>query len=124
MTKISGSAGNLTYRILEGKQVMLGRIQKMTNPKTALQVNQRIKFPNIVAMYRAFHGLLKESFEKKRKGRRSKDVSDFNRFMSANLQSAPVFLTQSESAAGYCFAGYSGRSCAKYRGSYICHPER
>ena len=115
MTKISGSAGNLTYRILEGKQVMMGRIQKMTNPKTALQVNQRIKFPNIVAIYRAFHGLLKEGFEKKRKGRRSKDVSDFNRFMSANLQSAPVFLTQSESAAGYCFAGYSGRSCAKYR---------
>ena len=112
MTKISGSAGNLTYRILEGKQVMMGRIQKMTNPKTALQVNQRIKFPNIVAMYRAFHGLLKESFEKKRKGRRSKDVSDFNRFMSANLQSAPVFLTQSESAAGYSFAGYGGRSCA------------
>ena len=73
------------------------------------------KFPNIVAMYRAFHGLLKESFEKKRKGRRSKDVSDFNRFMSANLQSAPVFLTQSESAAGYSFAGYGGRSCAKYR---------
>ena len=115
MTKISGSAGNLTYRILEGKQVVMRRIQKMTNPKTALQVNQRIKFPNIVAMYRAFHGLLKESFEKKRKGRRSKDVSDFNRFMSANLQSAPVFLTQSESAAGYSFAGYGGRSCAKYR---------
>ena len=104
MTKISGSAGNLTYRIRGGEQVMTGRIQKMTNPKTALQVNQRIKFPNIVAMYRAFHGLLKEGFEKKRKGRRSKDMSDFNRFMSANLQSAPVFLTRSESAAGYCIA--------------------
>lgn len=114
MTKISGSAGNLTYRIRGGKQVMTGRIQKMTNPKTALQVNQRIKFPNIVAMYRAFHGLLKDGFEKKCKGR-SKYVSDFNRFMSANLQSVPVFLTQSESAAGYSFAGYGGRSCAKHR---------
>ena len=104
MTKISGSAGNLTYRIRGGEQVMTGRIQKMTNPKTALQVNQRIKFPNIVAMYRAFHGLLKEGFEKKRKGRRSKDMSDFNRFMSANMQSAPEFLTRSESADCYCIA--------------------
>lgn len=104
MTKISGSAGNLTFRIRGGEQVISGRIQKISNPKTILQVNQRIKFPNIVATYRAFHGLLKEGFEKKRRGRRNKDMSDFNRFMSVNLQSAPVYLTRSESAAGYCIA--------------------
>lgn len=104
MTKISGSAGNLTYRVRGGEQIMTGRIQKMSNPKTVLQVNQRIKFPNIVTMYRAFHGLLKEGFEKKRKRNRRRDSSDFNRFMSINLQAAPVYLTRSESAAGYCIA--------------------
>ena len=70
MTKISGSAGNLTYRIVGGRQVVTGRVQKVMNPKTVLQVNQRIKFPNIIAVYKAFHGLLKEGFEKKRKGKR------------------------------------------------------
>lgn len=104
MTKVSGSAGNLTFAVLSGEQIVKARVRDMKNPKTALQVNQRIKFPNIVAMYRSFHGLLKDGFERKRSRRRRGDQSDFNRFMSINLQSAPVFLTRAESAAGYCVA--------------------
>ena len=35
---------------------------------------------------------------------RQLDGTPYNRFMSINLQSAPVFLTRAESAAGYCVA--------------------
>ena len=104
MTKVSGSAGNLTFAVSSGEQVIRARVRTIKNPKTASQVNQRIKFPNIVAMYRSFHGLLKDGFERKRSRRSRGDQSDFNRFMSINLQSAPVFLTRAESAAGYCVA--------------------
>ena len=104
MTTVSGSAGNLTYAVLSGEQIIKARVRTIRNPKTALQVNQRIKFPNIVAMYRSFHGLLKDGFERKRSRRSRGDQSDYNRFMSINLQSAPVFLTRAESAAGYCVA--------------------
>lgn len=104
MTKVSGSAGNLTFAVLSGEQIVKARVRDMKNPKTALQVNQRIKFPNIVSMYKSFHGLLKDGFERKRSRRSRGDQSDFNRFVGINLQSAPVYLTRSESAAGYCIA--------------------
>lgn len=103
-TTISGSAGNLTFRTHGEEQVITGRIQRMKNPKTPLQMNQRIKFPNLVSTYRAFHGLLKEGLEKGYKGTRDKELSPFNRFMSMNLQSRPVYLTRRESMAGYCIA--------------------
>lgn len=104
MGKVSGSAGNLTFSIKGGEQIMTARIEKVRNPRTPAQVAQRIKFPNLVATYRAFHGLLDECFEQKRRKKRVRFVSNFNRFMSINLFSDPVFLTRSESAAGYCIA--------------------
>lgn len=102
--KVSGSAGNFTFSIRDGEQIMSARIVKMTNPRTPGQVNQRVKFPNIVAMYRSFHGLLDECFERKQRSKQRRSVSNYNRFISANLYSRPVFLTRSESAAGYCIA--------------------
>ena len=44
MTKISGSAGNLTYRILEGKQVM-GFYKELKKKKTPNQLSQKYKNP-------------------------------------------------------------------------------
>lgn len=102
--KVSGSVGNLTFSIREGEQIMSGRVTKVRNPRTEAQVRQRIKFPNLVAMYRAFHGLLNECFERKRRNRYARAANNFNRFVSINLYSRPVFLTRSESAAGFCIA--------------------
>ena len=104
MSKISGSAGNLTFSVKGGEQIMSARIEKVRNPRTPAQVSQRVKFPNVVATYRAFHGLLDECFEQKRRKKRVRLVSNYNRFMAINLLSRPVFLTRSESAAGYCIA--------------------
>lgn len=102
--KVSGSAGNFTFYIREGEQIMSAKVQRVTDPRTPGQVNQRVKLPNIVAMYRSFHGLLNECFERKIRSKRRLAASNYNRFVSTNLYSRPVFLTRSESAAGYCIA--------------------
>lgn len=104
MGKVSGSAGNLTFSVKGGEQIMSARIGKVKNPRTPAQVFQRVKFPNIVSVYRSFHGLLDECFEQKRRKKRARNINNFNCFVSANLFSSPVFLTRAESAAGYCIA--------------------
>ena len=88
MSKISGSAGNLTFSVKGGEQIMSARIEKVRNPRTPAQVSQRVKFPNVVATYRAFHGLLDECFEQKRRKKRVRLVSNYNRFMAINLLSS------------------------------------
>ncbi|WP_300851539.1 hypothetical protein [uncultured Bacteroides sp.] len=79
----------------------------MTNPRTPTQMIQRIKFPNIVALYRSFRGLLDECFEQRRRKDRKSLVPIYNRFIGANLFSLPVYLTRTESATGYCIAAPS-----------------
>ncbi|WP_294633548.1 hypothetical protein [uncultured Bacteroides sp.] len=104
---ISGSAGDLTYSVKGGELVISARVSKMTNPRTPTQMIQRIKFPNIVALYRSFRGLLDECFEQRRRKDRKSLVPIYNRFIGANLFSLPVYLTRTESATGYCIAAPS-----------------
>lgn len=101
---LSGSIGPLTFRVVGERQVVSRKIQHMRDPRTLPQIDQRIKFPNIVATYRAFRGLLREGFESRYREGRRLGGNDYNRFLSLNLQSAPVYLTRAESAAGYCVA--------------------
>lgn len=101
---ISGSAGDLTYSVKGGELVISARVEKMTNPRTPAQMTQRIKFSNIVAMYRSFHGLLDECFERKLRKDQKGNVNNFNRFVGLNLFSLPVYLTRTEYATGYCIA--------------------
>lgn len=79
----------------------------MTNPRTPTQMIQRIKFPNIVALYRSFRGLLDECFEQRRRKDRKSLVPIYNHFIGANLFSLPVYLTRTEFATGYCIAAPS-----------------
>lgn len=79
----------------------------MTNPRTPTQMIQRIKFPNIVALYRSFRGLLDECFEQRRRKDRKSLVPIYNRFIGANLFSLPVYLTRTEFTTGYCIAAPS-----------------
>ena len=104
MANLSGSIGPLTFRVVGEKQVVSRKIQRVRDPRTLPQIDQRIKFPNIVATYRAFRGLLKEGFEARYREGKRLGGTDYNRFLSLNLQSAPVYLTRAESAAGYCVA--------------------
>ena len=64
---IIGSAGDLTYSVKRGEQVISARVEKMTNPRTPAQMTQRIKFPNIVALYRSLRPFLGECFDQPRR---------------------------------------------------------
>lgn len=101
---VSGSVGSVTFYVRGGEQIMAARIEKAKDPRTPAQIIQRIKFPNIVAMYRSFRGLLDECFEQQRRKGRKSLVPIYNRFIGANLFSLPVYLTRTESATGYCIA--------------------
>ena len=101
---IIGSAGDLTYSVKRGEQVISARVVKTTNPRTPAQMVQRIKLSNILALYRSFHGLLNECFDQPlRKSSRGLPPV-YNRFVSLNLFSLPVYLTRTEYATGYCIA--------------------
>lgn len=68
-----------------------------TNPRTALQMQRRVRLANLVTMYRAGQSWMPKAFQGKRPA-----WSDFNAFVSANLNSSPVALTKEQAASGAC----------------------
>lgn len=93
--KATGRVGNDVYYIRNGKQIIRELPAEVKNPRTEAQMQQRVKWANIVNLYRAFGGTLKDGFETKREGQ-----SDFNRFMSLNLQMPGQFLTKAQAELG------------------------
>lgn len=93
LRKISGSVGDLNYRVNRGTQILAVKATNVANPKTKGQMGQRTKWANIVATYQAANGALKDAFENK-----ATNLSDYNMFMSVNLQATPVYLTRQEAA--------------------------
>ena len=99
ISKLNGSAGQLTFKRTGGQTIVSEKITQTTNRRTSAQQKQRMKWANIVAMYKGVSPLLNMAFENKAAG-----VSDFNMFMKLNLQNTPVYLTKSEVAASACVA--------------------
>ena len=99
ISKISGSAGNLSFSRTGGQTVIRERVTHITNPRTDAQMQTRTKFTNIVAMYRGIRPLLRHGFETK-----TKSLSDYNMFVRVNMQRTPVYLTKQQVAGGACVA--------------------
>ncbi len=95
LRKMSGSVGDLTYRVVNGQQTEAARVTHVKNPRTEGQMGHRTKWANVLAMFRAGAPSLKDAFERKT-GR----TSDYNCFTSINLQSSGVFLTKQMAAQG------------------------
>lgn len=68
-----------------------------TNPRTASQMQRRVRLANLVSMYRAGQSWMAKAFQGKRPS-----WSDFNAFVSANLNTSPVALTKEQAAGGSC----------------------
>ena len=51
--KVSGKVGDLVYTVRSGEQLIRGVPSKVRNPRTELQMAQRMKWPNVLAAYRA-----------------------------------------------------------------------
>lgn len=101
---LRGSVGDVTFLVRDGKQVVTRRVRQMKNPRTGAQMAQRIKFTNVLALYRLLRDDLRTCFEPLGDARRTSLATVYSRFMSVNLLSSPVFLTRELAQRGGCVA--------------------
>ena len=99
ISKINGSAGNLTFKSLNGQTVISEKVTHIRNPRTNAQMQTRTKWGNIIAMYKGIRPLLNYGFENK-----PKTLSDYNMFVKVNMQRTPIYLTKQAVAGGACIA--------------------
>lgn len=97
--KMSGSAGQLTFKTVNGRTIVSEKVTKVRNARTKGQQRQRLKWVNIVHMFAGLTPLLKNAFEKK-----AQYHTDYNMFVKVNSAAAPVYLTKAESDGGACVA--------------------
>lgn len=89
-------AGSVIYQAM-GQTRQRELASEVRNPRTPAQMSQRVKFANLVNLYRANASWMKFAFETKKATQ-----SDYNKFMSLNLTNNNIFLTKQEAAAGGC----------------------
>lgn len=89
-------AGTVVYQSM-GQTIQRELAASVTNPRTEAQMAQRVRWANIVALYRVLRPMMKYAFESKKRTQ-----SDYNAFMSANITSSPIALTKQEAAAAAC----------------------
>ena len=99
VSKLNGSAGQLTFKRVAGKTVVSEKITTTTNKRTTAQQKHRMKWPNLIKMYSGISPLLNLAFEDKPQG-----VSDYNMFVKTNFPASNVYLTKSEAACKACVA--------------------
>ena len=97
ISKLKGSAGNLTFRRDRGKTLVSEKVTETTNAKTELQLKHRMKWANIIREYQVLQPYMKLAFGGTRDGR-----NDYNKFVSANLMQNPVYLSKEDVNAGVC----------------------
>lgn len=69
----------------------------VSNPRTQAQMLQRVRWANLVNFYRVNKEWMKYAFETKKKNQ-----SEYNKFMSLNVASSPIYLTKQEAGGGAC----------------------
>ena len=99
LSKLNGSAGSLTFKQVNGKTVVSEKVTAMKKSNSPMQMRQRTKWGNVVAMYRGIRPLINYGYEQKPSG-----MTDFNMFMKANIKLTDIYLTKSEMAGGACIA--------------------
>lgn len=71
--------------------------ESVTNPRTAAQMNQRVKWANLVNLYRVNSDWMKYAYETKKVTQ-----SEYNKWMSLNVTNSRIYLTKQLAAAGAC----------------------
>jgi len=97
MRKMTGSAGAFTFKTVEGRTIVSEKATIVKNTRTSGQQKQRMKWGNMVQMYKGISPLLNSGFENKNAG-----VSDYNMFIKVNSQITPVYLTKAEVTSSAC----------------------
>lgn len=87
-------AGAVLYQAME--QTRMRELAKsVTNPRTQSQMNQRVKWSQLVNFYRANGQWMKYAYETKKPAQ-----SEYNKFMSLNVSNSQVYFTKAQAAAG------------------------
>lgn len=70
---------------------------EVSNPRTESQMGQRVKWANLVNLYRANRSWMKYAFETKKSNQ-----SEYNKFMSLNVANSRIYLSKPVANAGGC----------------------
>lgn len=85
--KGTGSIGSVTLQVNKGQQIAKSKITNMTNPRTRAQMIQRLRWANVVLMWKlSILSFLKGFFFKKQ------TWSWFNAFVSVNVKAPAIYL--------------------------------
>lgn len=84
-----GRYGDEVHRIVNGQEIVSMAPAVVKQPHSEAQMQQWSKWPNIVAMFRAFKPYDKDCFEEKPAGQ-----NDYNVFMGLNLRGPHVYITK------------------------------
>lgn len=87
--------GGVVLYSRKGQTIARTRASQVSNPRTPIQMMQRVKLANLVMFYRANSAWMRDAFETKRK-----KESDYNAFVSNNLANSLVALAKSDVDAG------------------------
>ena len=99
ISKLSGSAGNITFKRRMGETVVSEKVTHIRNPRSNAQMQTRTRWGNIIAVYKGIRPLLNHGFENK-----PRNLSDYNMFVKVNMQRTPIYLTKQSIAGGACIA--------------------
>ena len=96
--KVRGKIGGIVFTEVAGVGTV-GReyVAKPSNPKSYAQQVRRVMLANLVNVYKAGEGWMMAAFETKKAGQ-----SDYNRFVSLNLNRNRIALTKEQAANGSC----------------------
>ena len=94
-----GKLGGAVYYVVGGETRSRELAASVTNPRTTAQMLQRVRWANLVNFYRANRSWMKYAFETKKANQ-----SEYNKFMSLNVSSSPIYLTKRQAAGGACVA--------------------
>lgn len=89
-------AGTVIYQS-NGQTIQRELASSVSNPRTESQMQQRVRWANLVAFYRAAKPMMRYAFEAKKATQ-----SDYNALMSANVSNSPVYLTKAQANSGAC----------------------
>lgn len=91
-----GRVGGNVFYMNKGQNIARELAPAISNPQSAAQQEQRMRWANLVSFYRVNLPWMKRgAFESKKQ-----TWSDYNAFVSANSKISPVFLTKGEAEQG------------------------
>ena len=91
-----GRVGGNVYYMNKGQNIARELAPAISNPQTAAQQEQRMRWANLVSFYRVNQPWMKRgAFESKKQ-----TWSDYNAFVSANSKISPVYLTKGQAEQG------------------------